>query len=485
MTELTFFLLICAAVLAVINWKIGLALCVLTGILQDPLRKLVPDTPVYFVVLIGVVFAGTWLGASMSRVRLGPSAIPGWRKNVGLPFGLFLFLVFAQAVHSFTSFGSPLATGIGLLVWLAPIPAILIAYQFAIRVGIRGVNRWMAFYVAAALTSLSGVYLEYLGLDWKALGAVGVGLIFHLPGVIMKAYSGFFRSSEIAAWHTAAIACFLFILFLGKRVTLPKLLFGAALFALLLSLGILTGRRKMLVEVAVFVSVYVFLTALYQRGATRVAGIVAVLGAVCYVGIVGLVDPDPVARSVTQRSFVGSTDRYRAYTTRGQSVFEDIPERFNNLGIQPVSWALDQFGWFGAGLGTGSQGVNVGINSAAAEGGIGKITVELGVPGLFLMAWLALALAKHIRQVLAVTTRLSLPHARMANGLVAFLVANVATFSVASQAYSDLFILLLLGWSFGFLLAMPVLAARGDSATKSRALQKDKPIQLRPLAQSN
>ena len=46
MIELTFFLLICAAVLATTNWKSGLALCVLTGILQDPLRKLVPNAPV-------------------------------------------------------------------------------------------------------------------------------------------------------------------------------------------------------------------------------------------------------------------------------------------------------------------------------------------------------------------------------------------------------------------------------------------------------
>jgi hypothetical protein len=50
----------------------------------------------------------------------------------------------------------------------------------------------------------------------------------------------------------------------------------------------------------------------------------------------------------------------------------------------------------------------------------------------------------------------------MAYGLIAFLVANAATFSIATQAYSDLFILLILGWCLGFLLAMPVLAARGD-----------------------
>ena len=61
----------------------------------------------------------------------------------------------------------------------------------------------------------------------------------------------------------------------------------------------------------------------------------------------------------------------------------------------------------------------------------------------------------------------------MAFGLVAFLVANVATFAVATQAYSDLFILLILGWALGFLLAMPVLAAGGDGVRR-------RPSQLLP-----
>ena len=42
--------------------------------------------------------------------------------------------------------------------------------------------------------------------------------------------------------------------------------------------------------------------------------------------------------------------------------------------------------------------------------------------------------------------------------LVAYMLANVAAFSVAARAYGDEFILLTLGWSFGFLVALPVLA---------------------------
>jgi hypothetical protein len=50
--------------------------------------------------------------------------------------------------------------------------------------------------------------------------------------------------------------------------------------------------------------------------------------------------------------------------------------------------------------------------------------------------------------------------ARLCYGLFSFLVANVAAFSVATQAYGDIFILLILSWTLGFLLAVPVLLER-------------------------
>jgi hypothetical protein len=144
------------------------------------------------------------------------------------------------------------------------------------------------------------------------------------------------------------------------------------------------------------------------------------------------------------------------------------------LGVEPVAWAVENFGWFGAGLGTGSQGTNEiaeahNIERWAAEGGLGKVAMELGVPGLFVGLWLLVALAKHLQRQLATLAKVSPQHARMAYGLIAFLVANAATFSVATQAYSDLFVLLILGWSLGFLLAMPVLAARGDGLRRRAA----------------
>jgi hypothetical protein len=157
----------------------------------------------------------------------------------------------------------------------------------------------------------------------------------------------------------------------------------------------------------------------------------------------------------------------------------------NDLGVQPVLWAVDNFGWLGAGLGTGSQGTNEiaeanNINRWPSEGGLGKVAMELGVPGLFLAVWLVTALAKHLHRQFLVTAQMSPQHARMSYGLVSFLVANAATFSVATQAYSDLFILLILGWCLGFVLAMPLLAAKGDGMRRRAASSRPDLGAMRP-----
>lgn len=459
-------MLVAAALMAVANWRLGFFLCLLTGVLQDPLRKLAPDQPAYFVVFVGVVFGAAWLGASSKHVPLGPNHMEGWAQYMRKPFNLFIILVMAQALNSFVGYGSPVMTGIGLMVWLAPILAIVLAYQFAMRGGLEGVQRWMWFYCLLSMTALGGIYLEYNEFGWAALGEVGEGLFIYDLGGILKAYSGFFRSSEIAAWHSVTTSAFVFMLLTCRKLSFTQLLKAFAIMSVLVMLGTLTGRRKMMVEVVIFISAYFFLVTRFQRGAGRLALGVAVAGLLAWGAVVGLSDPDPVdAKTAIKTYQLDERNIYEGYTVRSQSVFDDVYNRFAELGIAPIGWAIDGYGWFGAGLGTGSQqgaGADAGrvLNSGAAEGGLGKITQELGVPGLLLMGWLVVAFARYLRWVLVETTRLSQTHARMAYGLIALLLAKGASFSVATQAYSDLFVLILMGCAMGFTLAMPVLAAR-------------------------
>ena len=221
--ELAFLIVGCAAFLALNSWPATLALCTVVAIFQDPMRKLAPGQPVYFVILVGVVFGAGWLGAFGAKVPLRTTAINGWQNNVGAPFSLFIAVAIAQAVHSFALFGSAPMTGIGLLSYLAAVPAIVVAYQYAIRFGLPGITHWMWTYVVVASISLVSVYLEYLGVGWTTLGQVGEGLVIYDVGRALKAYSGFFRAAEIAAWHSSAIACWVVILLFGKRRSLPGL----------------------------------------------------------------------------------------------------------------------------------------------------------------------------------------------------------------------------------------------------------------------
>jgi hypothetical protein len=143
-------------------------------------------------------------------------------------------------------------------------------------------------------------------------------------------------------------------------------------------------------------------------------------------------------------------------------------------------WAYDSFGLFGAGLGAGTQGTQHfgggGALAGAAEGGLGKITLELGVPGLFVIGWIAIWIFRYLWQIMRFASRHSQRMGRISFGLVSFLVANAAGFSVATQAYGDLFVLLTLSWITSFLLAIPILVEREVHARQLATLERPPPV---------
>ena len=65
-------LLIPAAFIALIDWRKGLVAMIVVAFLQDPARKLELTRPVYFTLLVGIVFAVAYLRAQM-QTRFVPS----------------------------------------------------------------------------------------------------------------------------------------------------------------------------------------------------------------------------------------------------------------------------------------------------------------------------------------------------------------------------------------------------------------------------
>jgi hypothetical protein len=307
---------------------------------------------------------------------------------------------------------------------------------------------------------LTSVYLEYSGYDWPVLGTVGPQLtIFDADtGRILPAFAGLFRAPEIAAWHAMAAACFVLLMSFSQRTTFTRLATAMIVTALLLGFGILTGRRKIVVEFAAFLSTYFILWVIFEKGIGRLA-IIAFTGS-------ALIGYAWLATELREDVKVHDTESssYSRYIDHTQNAFRAVPSRFVELGIAPVMWAYDSFGLFGAGLGVGTQGTQHfgggGALAGASEGGLGKITLELGVPGLLVMGWIAISILRYLWRVMRVASRHSLRVARLSFGLFSFLVANVAGFSVATQAYGDLFVLLILSWTIAFLFAVPNLLER-------------------------
>ena len=135
---------------------------------------------------------------------------------------------------------------------------------------------------------------------------------------------------------------------------------------------------------------------------------------------------------------------------------------------------ISQFGLMGAGLGTATQGVRHLLghdqNIGWQEGGLGKLAIEIGIPGLLAAAVFAFVL---IRFLMRITSFVDEPHstqlARVA--LFAIFISNVVEFLVSAQAYSDATLTLITSFLLGCLLATPMLAERAAASESEPASQ--------------
>ena len=267
-------------------------------------------------------------------------------------------------------------TIIGLMGYIAPLFAISISY-FSIKSSVDFQRvMWLYCFVAVALALT--VLLSFSGYQHPLLDEVGVGLLIYDQGTVLKAHSGFMRSSEIAGWHMGSAACFLLILSFASTKRSAVIFSVVAIVLLLIAIG-LTGRRKMIMQFFVFLCLYSSFYMYFRRAISSQVLVAVVLILAVFWGISSYVFP----------TFAG--ENIDLYYARGISVFGDADDRFRELGLGSIKWAIDRVGWLGAGVGVaaqGTQGLGVSIAGGAGEGGLGKIVVELGVPGLLICAWL-------------------------------------------------------------------------------------------------
>ncbi len=437
----------------------------LIGFLQDPFRKLVQGEPIYFIVMVGVVF-GLLLLKTLSREGVAGMVSPftSWVDYIRSPISFFIGILAIQFFHSIFRWGNILVSLIGLISYIAPFLAIIVGY-YAVN-NLSDVRKFMKVYVAFGLLVGVTVALSFVGFELSIFREVGAGLKIYDQGTVLRSFSGIMRTGEIAAWHLATTSCFIVILYSTSKRR-PSILIVSVLVLFLLLVIAFTGRRKMLMLVSLFGVFYLFGFFYFRKTLSFVA-------VFCSCSLVFTL------WAGFEYIFPGGySSDVQNYLARGSSVYTSASSRFLELGLNPLKWAFDRVGLLGGGLGIASQGAHFfqasSIAGGSGEGGLGKVMVELGLPGLLIILWLMISMARYVFRCLNlaaqsfVTPQLLV----LVLGASILLLVNAMTFTVATQVYGDIFILLVLGLISGFVFALPkfVVSSMNESSATTDTQQ--------------
>lgn len=437
-------------------WRPSLALVLLLGFLQDPLRKSLPGQPP---LTVGLVLVAAVACAAVLLTRRRGLELPLLQATLpalGQWLPLYVTLLVLQGLHGLVRFGQPLLSLIGVGFYSAPLLGLWLGFEVASEPPL--LQQLLRLYVLFSIPAALSVWLSYLGVAHPLLREVGDGILIHFrSGLSMYGACGFWRTSEVAAWHLAAASCLALVLATLAEGRAGVLAYGA-LAVVFAALSTLTGRRKAQVLVLLFVLLDALLLQRWLRPPWRgwLLGNLLTLAGLSALASVLLM---PQLGN-------GSLDPYlqRSLSARGE-----LWDRFSILGLGASGRAVELGGLFGLGAGAAAQtgvldlGRTMQVDAAlgyVSESGFGKLLAELGLLGVgVLLAGLVL-LVVLVRRNLSLLDALPQRWIHLHVGLLAFAIANVPFFAAASGIYGDPFVLLLLSLSFGSLLAVPLLVAR-------------------------
>jgi hypothetical protein len=405
----------------------GLVLFLLIGLTQDPARKMVPEAPGYFTLCTAPVLFALIAGL----IKTGPGFWDEFRAwHPKLAMGIFFFAVslLPGAGLSVTyGPGSWLYTAMGIFSYGVVIFGIAVGFFWPEKDG--DIERFLAVYCLLCAPMLGGAYLEYLGMfpGWPVLGTSTLGheWIRHIPGVVVKMVAGFFRSPDIMGWH-AAMVVMLSLLFAFRSSGWKARLLWIAVGCWASVAMVLCGRRKMLYMIPVFVSCFLWAYYFWGTGARR-AGVVSVLLLAVIFAVAGY------------QAFNPDSTFLQYYTYDPADAFK----RLEKHGLQAVLTTFYQSGIFGEGLGfasTGAQHIPAPRPRTWQEGGLSRIAVELGLPGLVCLLFLGLQFAREGLQVVGRRIHRNDQVFLAAATMFAILIANVSSFIVSGGHFGDPFI---------------------------------------------
>ncbi|HKR64970.1 MAG TPA: hypothetical protein VJZ00_14650 [Thermoanaerobaculia bacterium] len=436
---LLFLCVACATAAA--DWRRGWMYVALCGVLQDPVRKVTPGANVAISFAVVGVYAVIVFAA---REEILEQLRDFARRFANLYAAMFVFILLLGVsafnglfTYGFDKWKVPL---VSFLTYTVPMLAVLVGYVWLQREEM--MYRFFQWYASLTTIALIGSLLEYLRVNSRFLGMVAFegDYIRHLPGIQIRLLSGFYRSPDIMAWHAATLTVIGIAMALRAGITKQTLLWSAAagwgFFNCMIA-----GRRKAIYYVLVFVAVFLW------RYIRRVNSgqLFAMIGVGIVIALVVRTIASGEQTSVYARAAIASQDEIASRIEGG------VLETFR------------QFGFLGAGLGTATQGVRhllgYDLNIGWQEGGLGKLAMEVGLPGILALV----AIAAILGRLLLALTRIqdvegSSQFLRVT--MFALVAANAANFIASAQAYSDAVLALTTGFFAGCLFATAALDER-------------------------
>lgn len=412
-----FYLAVASTILlAMVNWRAALYVCLVLDVVRDPVRKLAEGQSVLITQSVNVVWVAIVAGVLLQeRRRIG---VLVWQHPQLRTAAILLCaaLVPGAVVSSVSFEGGWRIAVLGAASYLAIVPGILIGYCLVRDE--RDVVSFFAVYSLANSAAFVGAILEYVKAAVPGLGGIGIHWIRNREGYFVDLICGFYRSPDLLGLHAATVCMFAVVVGLmrprGARLGWFALVPWAA-FAMFLS-----GRRKMLAMPFIFALGLVYFHIRSHKTSQAIK-----YGLVSLIGVVAVV------------VFSETLGLRGTYTDYAATTVTEGSDRFSVGILNSPLTSLSQNGILGGGLGTATQGSYqvTGQSLTWQEDGGGRLFVELGLPGVVLFFIAALLLIRRCRISLAMLPP-GTPLFRLEVSLICILLANLASFIISHQAYS-------------------------------------------------
>lgn len=449
-------LILAGCAIALRNWRWGILAAIAVGLLQDPLRKMIPGTPAYLVMASVPVWMTAMVSAAMCGA-LSPGRFLAGFPRMGKWFRVFaVYLIIPAAISASYGPGSWQITLLGIVVYSSAFFVLVLGWRYPERGD--AVGFILAGYALLAAFLLVGGPLEALGLQ-QSFTAIGTETLGHVwvtyrTGAPVYMRSGFFRGPDVMGWHASLVFMLSAILAFRSKGRWRWFWIGVAVWGVLNIW--LCGRRKMLSMVPIFLGGYMTLV-FHWKTMRKILSVVATVLLIFGLGWY----------------FISSFYHDAAVEAFYLTALTEAEGTLHRHGVRAVVSTVQQAGFWGYGLGMSQQGIhNIQAEKPRIwqESGPGKLFVELGMPGAILFLVLgAMLLTTAFHVVRRARSDASFYYSA---GILSVLLANLASAVVSAQIFGDPLVVLLLSFMAGLLFSTARnTAPPGGVASRQAALE--------------